>query len=138
MTLHLVKLSVGSTSVKDLERWQRQRLKRTGELVHQTRNAPRRAAEVLDGGSIYWVIRGLIQVRQRVLGLEPRFDSSGGRNCAIVLDPELALTRPTPHRAIQGWRYMEPDEAPADIAAGDDIDAMPSALQAELRALGLL
>ena len=137
--LHLIKLSVGTESVEDLRRWQARRLKLSGRVFHQTRMMPRRADELLQGGSIYWVIKGVIQARQRLLGIEPQVDSDGRRSNLLILEPELVRTVPRPHRAFQGWRYMAPEDAPPDLGeAPADAPDMPPEMIAELRALGLL
>jgi len=140
MPLHLIKLSVGTEDVEDLRRWQARRRRETGRVWHRTRMMPRRRDEVLAGGSIYWVIRGLIQARQRLIGIEPVIDDNGRPDTLLVLDPELVRTVPRPHRAFQGWRYLAPEDAPADLAAGDEAAAaqMPAEMMAELHALGLL
>jgi len=139
VTLHLIKLSVGTVSVEDLRRWQGRRLKLSGRVFHQTRMMPRRADELLRGGSIYWVIKGLVQARQRLSAIEPQIDGDGRRTTLLVLDPALVRTVATPHRAFQGWRYLTPEDAPPDLgdAPGDAPD-MPAEMIAELRALGLL
>jgi hypothetical protein len=140
--LHLLKLCVGADSLEDLMQWQAQRLaeaKRKGEpaeILHITRQTPKRDAPLLDGGSLYWVIKGQIAVRQRLLALRPVI-RKGGPHCAIVLDPELVPTERRAHRAFQGWRYFEAKDAPSDLthslAAG-----LPDDLRAALTALGLL
>jgi hypothetical protein len=139
VTLHLIKLSVGTVSVEDLRRWQARRLKLSGRVFHQTRMMPRRAEALLGGGSIYWVIKGLVQARQRLTAIEPRVDGDGRRTTLLVLDPDLVRTVATPHRAFQGWRYLQAEDAPPDLgdAPGDAPD-MPAEMIAELRALGLL
>ena len=137
--LHLIKLSVGSEDVEGLHRWQMQRLKKTGRLFHQTRMMPRRRDELLQGGSIYWVIRGYVRARQRLTGIEAAADSAGRPCTLLLLDPELVLTAPRAHRAFQGWRYLAPEDAAPDLdaAAGDEAE-MPSEMAAELHELGLL
>ena len=143
MALHLIKLSVGSESVESLARWQKGRRKAHGRLFHVTRMMPRRAEEILDGGSIYWVIKGLVRVRQRVLGIERGADGEGRATTLLTLDPKLVRTWPKPWRAFQGWRYLSPEEAPPDLdqasggAAGGEAD-MPPEMLVELRELGLL
>ncbi|MGF1639952.1 MAG: DUF1489 family protein [Rhodospirillales bacterium] len=146
MTLHLIKLAVGVDDLAHLEALQAQRLRLartqgTARLLHLTRHAPRRQAELLAGGSVYWVIRGMIRVRQRLLGFETVGDGDR-RRCALVLDPALAATVARPQRAFQGWRYLRHEDAPADAepdpAAGDGADEMPPTMVAELRQLGLL
>ena len=145
MALHLVKLCVGVDSVAQLRRWQARRLRAGAALEHRTRNMPRRRDEVLAGGSLYWVIKGFVRVRQRIVGLEPRPGEDGRRCCAIRLDAALVPTLPRPHRPFQGWRYLDPAEAPADLvdaaiaAATPGLsEAPPAAMLAELRSLGLL
>jgi hypothetical protein len=102
-----------------------------------TRNRPRRAAELLDGGSIYWVIRGQISVRQRLLGFRSGHDADGRRHCLIEIDPALVPTLARSCRPFQGWRYLGHDAAPADRFAADP-SPLPDRMLAELRALGLL
>lgn len=146
MTVHLIKLCVGCDSVEDLRDWQERKLaarRKRGEpavLQHVTRTMPKRREEVLDGGSLYWVIKGFVRVRQRIVGLEPTVGQDGEPHCAIVYDPELIAVAARPQRPFQGWRYLEPENAPADIresdwAAGEE---PPPAMLAELRELGLL
>jgi hypothetical protein len=139
-TLHLIKLSVGAESPDDLARWQAMRREETGSEHnrHLTRNYPRRAAEILDGGgSIFWVIKGVILARQRIVAFEARENAEGERRCAIVIDPPLVLTAPRSHRPFQGWRYLKAEDAPPDLA-DSETDALPPELAEELRALGLL
>jgi hypothetical protein len=131
--LHLLKLCVGCDSVEDLAEWQRKR----SPLEHWTRNHPKRAKEITAGGSLYWVITGQIRVRQRILRLDRREDQEGVW-CAIVLGRRLVRVRPTPHRPFQGWRYLEPKDAPPDLVKGHGGEELPEKLAAELRALGLL
>lgn len=137
--LHLIKLSVGTEDVDDLRRWYAKRLAETGRVFHRTRMMPRRRAELLDGGSIYWVIKGLVSARQRLVGIERIVYSDGTPATELVLDPELVRTVPTPHRPFQGWRYLKPEDAPRDLTempggAGE----MPPEMLAELRQLGLM
>ena len=145
MTLHLIKLCVGVETVQDLADWQAERLKRlkrarkTAELCHRTLQTPRRRDEVLAGGSLYWVIRGFVLVRQRVLDLRPDVKDDGVACCGIVLDAELVATRAHPRRAFQGWRYLDAADAPKDaevMEAADD--AMPRAMREDLRELRLI
>jgi hypothetical protein len=137
LTLHLVKLCVGVGEVPELADWQRRRLKEKKRVYHVTRMMPRRAAEILAGGSIYWVIRGLILVRQRIIAIEPFIDEDEIERCKLVFDRALVAVQPQPRRAFQGWRYLETDDAPDDIKGSADA-AMPAKLRAELAALGLL
>ena len=139
-TLHMIKLSVGSGSIDDLARWQAFRREETGLDVnrHLTRNFPRRGAEILaSGGSMFWVIKGVILARQRIVDFAAIENAEAGRRCAIVLDPELIPTVPRAHRPFQGWRYYKPADAPPDLT-GSDTDALPPELAEELRTLGLL
>ncbi len=145
MSLHLLKMAVGAHGFEDLTRRQADRLanlRAAGEpavLRHLTRSTPRRAEEVLDGGSIYWVMAGAIRARQPIMALEPAVGRSGRPRCAIVLDPTLAATEPMPYRAFQGWRYLNDENAPADRASGaDGLDDLPVSMRAELRRLGLV
>jgi hypothetical protein len=148
MTLHIVKLAVGIDSVEELAEWQKRRLAQwrkrdpKARYRHVTRSMPKRAEELLDGGSIYWVIKGYVRVRQRILGLREVRGSEGGRACAIELSPKLIKTRLAPWRPFQGWRYLAGEDAPPDLKKlpkgirGDD--ELPAKLAAELRELGLL
>lgn len=145
MTLHLIKLCVGCDSVKDLKDWiaekQRERKKRRQPLehVHTTRMVPKRADELLSGGSLYWVIRGEVACRQRLLDIRPFVDKDGIGRCRLVLTPKLVLTEPRPCRAFQGWRYLDAKDAPRDLdRAAPGARMMPETLRRELRELGLL
>ncbi|WP_294541791.1 DUF1489 domain-containing protein [uncultured Rhodoblastus sp.] len=140
MTLHLVKLCVGAQSIADLQAWVALRRKqRAGVHTHVTRMTPKRAPELLDGGSLYWVIRGQIAARQRLIGVEPFIDPAGVKRCALQLDDDIVAVRPRPCRAFQGWRYLAPDDAPPDLAAGGaGSDEMPEKLRSELAGLGLI
>lgn len=145
MTLHLQKLCVGADSVEDLRFWieermaERRRAGRPEEQVHTTRMTPKRAEDLLDGGSLYWVIKGTILVRQALLDLRPNKGADGIERCDLVLEPALVEVRPTPRRPFQGWRYLPAGDAPRDLAGSPgDAPGLPSHLTAELRALGLL
>jgi hypothetical protein len=145
MTVHLVKLCVGCGSLEELAAWLSRRLKRQARAArppshaHVTRMAPRRADELLDGGSLYWVIRGNIQVRQRLLDLQPFRDGEGVERCRLLLEPRLVPTAWQPRRAFQGWRYLPPTDAPADLdGRGDGLLRVPPELRHRLADLGLL
>lgn len=143
MALHLLKLAVGIKGVEHLQAVQEARRRRTGRLVHVTRFTPRRAGEILDGGSLYWVIKHRIRVRQRILRFDRHEDPAAGKaKCAIVLAPELIATDPVHRRPHQGWRYLEDADAPRDLgpvgAGGPPEDSFPPEMAAELRELGLL
>lgn len=145
MALHMIKLCVGVDSIEELSDWQRAVIvdqKQKGEtprIWHTTFQTPKRDAELLDGGSLYWVIKGAVQVRQQIVGLEPGEKSDGSKGCRILLDPQLVPVRPVPRRAFQGWRYLEPADAPSDITAGDRALAdLPPKLRRELAELCLI
>ncbi len=134
MTLHVVKLCVGVERVDQLTQWGRKERGRGGAPTVHTRQTPKRAGEILEGGSLYWVIKGVILCRQVIVDI--RTIEEGARNrCEIELDDEVILTAPQPRRAFQGWRYFLPKDAPADLSRIDAGD-MPSELVSELRTLG--
>jgi hypothetical protein len=143
MTVHLIKLCVGVGALSELAAWQAQRLealrsdRQRPELVHITRHMPRRAREVLDGGSLYWVIGGWIAARQKLLELRPVV-KDGKPHCGLVYAPELIAVEPRPRRPFQGWRYFDPKDAPPDLAKGTEGEGMPEELRRELISLGLL
>src|SRR3954447_11357410 len=122
MALHLLKLCVGCDAIEDLEEWIAERLKaarkarRKPEHAHITRMIPQRAEELVDGGSLYWVIRGTVQVRQRIVAVRPFRDPAGIRRCRLVLEPQTVPTEWQPRRPFQGWRYLKPEEAPRDLS----------------------
>ncbi len=143
MTLHILKLAVGIETLSDLAIRQEQCLKDMAsgglkpELIHVTRQMPRRGPEILEGGSIYWVIRGWITVRQALLELRP-MTRDGVAHCGLVYDSRLVPVVLRPHRAFQGWRYLDEKDAPPDLSergAGADL---PEDLRRELIGLGLL
>lgn len=137
--LHLMKLSVGSDDFDDLARFQQRRFAENGFLWHLTRSTPKRADELLEGGSIYWSIRGRIIARQRLLGFEPDSDEQARPRCRILLDPVLVRTAPRPMRPFQGWRYLPAADAPPDLGTGpgEAGDTLSPEMIEELRALGL-
>src|ERR1700744_498657 len=145
MALNLIKLCVGADSVRDLEDWIKEKLrdkKKRGEKpehIHRTRMVPKRADELKDGGSLYWVIRGEIMCRQRILDIRPFRDKDGVGRCGVVLDPKVVLVEPRPFRAFQGWRYSDPKDAPRDLGkVAPGSAAMPEKMRRELRELGLM
>ena len=145
MTLHLIKLCVGAESIADLEEWIDERMaerRRRGERAdhaHVTRMVPKRADELVDGGSLYWVIKGLISARQRLLEIEPFVDADGVGRCRLWLEPKVVPVAPRPMRAFQGWRYFVANDAPPDLAAAaKGAAAMPEDLRRALGELGLL
>lgn len=139
-TIHLIKLSVGTTDEADLAAWYRDKRSQgpDGLPRHVTRMWPRREAELLGGGSIYWIIKGVLTCRQRIVRLDEVRGQDGIARCAIVMDPVLHRVAPTQRKPFQGWRYLAPADAPPDLAAaraGDD--RLPPALSAALTELGL-
>ncbi|MET1028300.1 MAG: DUF1489 domain-containing protein [Dongiaceae bacterium] len=151
MTVHLVKLCVGIGTVQELIDYREDLAKRLRgkkkpvEDQHWTRHRPKRAEDVLDGGSLYWVIRGTICARHRILRLDDVEDEKGSSYCSIVYDPTVIVTEPRPRRAFQGWRYLESADAPPDLpdqAAAlrqASVEAeLPTEMLIELRSLGLI
>ena len=145
MTLHLIKLCVGADSVDDLKSWIKKRLadkKKKGEKpehIHVTRMVPKRSDELLDGGSLFWVIRGQIMCRQPLRAIRPYVDKEGVGRCRLVLGPKVVLVEPRPFRAFQGWRYLAEKDAPRDLdRAAPGARDMPEDMRRELRGLGLL
>ena len=145
MSLNLIKLCVGCDSIKDLDSWIKQRIrekKKRGqkpEHIHTTRMMPKRSDELLQGGSLYWVIRGEILCRERLVDIRPFVDSDGVGRCRLVLAPKLILVEPRPFRAFQGWRYLDGKDTPRDLdRAAPGAMAMPEQMRRELRELGLL
>jgi hypothetical protein len=145
MALHLIKLCVGCDSIQDLEEWIEEnrilnrRLRRVYEQTHTTRMVPKRAGEIVEGGSLFWVIRGQIACRQRLMEIRPFTDSDGIGRCHLVLEPVVTPVEPRPFRPFQGWRYMEAKDAPRDLGLGtQDIRQMPETLRRELAELGLI
>jgi hypothetical protein len=145
MTLHLIKLAVGCDSVKELKSWVAERMqaaKKKGlpqHHVHVTRMVPKRVDELLSGGSLYWVIRGEIAAREKIIAIEPFRDRDGIGRCRLVMQPKVVPVLQRPMRPFQGWRYFTEDAAPPDLtAAGTGVADMPEPLRRELRELGLL
>jgi hypothetical protein len=142
MPLNLIKLAVGAESVEDLQNWYRERLKQRraagepAEIGHITRMVPKRT-EVTEGGSLYWVIKGFVQVRMRLLEIRPFVDAEGIGRCRLILDQKLVETEWQPRRPFQGWRYLRQEDAPRDLKDSTERD-MPAKLRAELAELGLL
>jgi hypothetical protein len=145
MPLHLIKLAVGADSLADLRTWMAERMAEAGRRraplrhAHVTRMTPKRTQDILDGGSLYWVVKGMISARQKIVALEPFMDKDGIGRCKIWLDQTVVAVAPRPMRAFQGWRYYEAKSAPPDIdEAEPGFAAMPEALRRELAGLGLL
>jgi hypothetical protein len=138
MTIHLIKLAVGVDDVAHLRKLQRQRRKERGKSVFFTRNTPRRAEELLDGGSIYWVIKGYVRARQLLKGFTSTVNEDGLPLCIVQYDMRLVTTALAPKRPFQGWRYFEPKDAPADRLTSDADGDLPPKMLEELRSLGLI
>lgn len=139
-TVHLVKLCVGAEAVEDLIDWQgsAQAKGPDGLPRHVTRMWPKREAELLNGGSLFWVFKGLVLCHQRVVRLDPVTGADGINRCAIVLDPEVIRTRPLPRRPFQGWRYLSVEDAPEDLPAGRaSEEVLPPQLAAALAEIGV-
>jgi hypothetical protein len=135
--LHILKLCVGAERVEDLLEWQRLHFG-DGPACHVTRMWPKRAAEVLDGGSLYWVIKGVVLARQRILAMEEVTGADGILRCALILEREVVRTEALPRRPFQGWRYFTPEDAPRDLAQGREREEpLPRDLQAALAEIGL-
>ena len=145
MPLHLIKLCVGADSLDDLRGWMAERMdearRRKAPLrhAHVTRMAPKRAADIVGGGSLYWVIKGLVSARQRIVAIEPFMDEDGIGRCKLWLDEDVVAVAPRPMRAFQGWRYYAAKDAPPDIGqTRGGFAEMPETMQRELASLGLL
>ena len=139
--LHLIKLAVGIRDLEHLKQMQAARGEADPPLRHRTRNQPRRATEILDGGSIYWVVARATLARQRVLDVRPDSWSDGSACAGLVLDPELVQVQGRPTKPFQGWRYLAATDAPADLdprTMAEGADALPARLRRELEALCLL
>jgi len=140
--LHLIKLAVGPKDIEAMQRGQASRAKEPEGLRHVTRMTPKRAPEILQGGSIYWVVAGVLRVRQRILAIEPVRRADGTAATALVLQPGLVEVHPRPMKPFQGWRYLEATAAPPDLAAGEvaaqGIEELPPKLRRALLDLGLL
>lgn len=138
--VNILKLCVGAERVEDLAEWQAERRAQSGRdhALHITRMWPKRSAEVLAGGSIYWVFKGVILARQRIIGLEEITGGDGILRCGLQLDPEIVRTETTLRRPFQGWRYLDPADSPRDLsAARANDDALPPELSAALAAIGV-
>ena len=143
MTVHLIKLCVGADSLADLRNWQlrvaTERLADGGPGLpyHVTRMTPKRREDLLFGGSMYWVVKGVIQARQRVLDIDEVVGADGIKRCRLTFDEDLIETVRRRKKAFQGWRYLDPKDAPADKAGQTGAGAeLPDALRRELVELG--
>jgi hypothetical protein len=139
MALNLIKLCVGVETITELEEWVEQRMRERGQHFHTTRMVPRRGEELTAGGSLYWVIKGQVACRQKLLAIEPFTDAEGIGRCRLMLEPVVRPVTPRPCRAFQGWRYLSAKDAPADLGKrGSGLGKMPERLRRELAELGLI
>ena len=146
MTIHLVRCAARIESIEALRERQLQRSRQYQQRSGQknvfrtyTRNVPKRTDELLDGGSIYWVIKRFVRARQRILGFERETDEEGRGYCMIGIDSELVLVEPRAYKPFQGWRYLRSEDAPADLrVSATDAAHLPPEMAEELRALGLI
>lgn len=145
MALHMLKLCVGAESIEDLREWvsRRSLIAMAAGLephsIHTTRMVPKRIEELLDGGSLYWVIKGQVQARQKLIDIRSFQGEDGITRCDLVLGPEVIETALQPKRPFQGWRYLSAEDAPKDVASlGQGVTEMPDDLKRELMELGLL
>lgn len=139
MALHLIKLAVGVDDLAHMARLQQQRQRERGRYGFFTRNMPKRVAELLDGGSIYWVVKGQLRVRQKLRRFHPMADDEGRSYVIVEYERRLVPVSPRRHRPFQGWRYLDGKDAPPDLPKGGRADdELPPALAEELRTLGLL
>lgn len=145
MALHLIKLCVGVDSIRELDEWIKERMaekkrkKQPLEHIHTTRMMPTQKDALLESGSLYWVIKGVIACRQKLIDLRQFTDKEGVKRCRIVMEPKLVPVIPKPRSAFQGWRYLKANEAPADLSKGaKGVSAMSEEMRRELHELGLL
>ncbi|WP_182419387.1 DUF1489 family protein [Bartonella sp. HY038] len=143
MGINLVKLCVGASSIEDLQAWidfrmdEKRSLGKEAKQTHTTRMIPKRKDELLDGGSLYWVIKNNVQCRQRLIDIHEFVDVDGIKRCDLVLEPKIIETQWQPRRAFQGWRYLDDKDAPQDLSA-NSLAELPIELRHELAELGLL
>jgi hypothetical protein len=139
MILHLIKLCVGVETITELEEWVARRVRERGEHFHTTRMVPKRADELTGGGSLYWVIKGQIACRQKLVAIAPFTDGEGIGRCRLMLEPVVRPVSPRPCRPFQGWRYFAAKDAPLDLGKrGRGVSAMPESMRRELAELGLI
>ncbi len=135
MVLNMIKLCVGCDTVDELIAWRRAMSKPGEPWILRTRQTPKRAAELLEGGSLFRVYKGIILSRQTILAVNTH-GTGPARRCEITLDECLVLTLPTPRRAFQGWRYLTANDAPLDLGEFGAVDVVPAELARRLREVG--
>jgi len=138
VSLHMIKLAVGVDDLEHLRRLQRRRRRERGKSVFYTRNTPRRTEELLEGGSIYWVIKGYVRGRNLLKGFTSTVDEEGQPLCIVRYEPVLVPVLLVPKRPFQGWRYLTAKDAPPDRRGKGAKEDLPPKLLAELRELGLI
>ena len=139
MALNIVKLAVGIRNVEHLKQKQKTRIEQEGVLVYTTRNTPVRSTEILNGGSIFWVFKGLILARQKILGFDKYIGEDNVLRCKIILDSEIMVTEPHQKKPFQGWRYLKQKDAPKDREIFSDIKTqLPLQIEKELSLIGIL
>ena len=135
--VNLVKLCVGAGTIADLASRQELSLSKSGKLIHVTRMWPKRKKELLAGGSIYWVFRGLILARQEIIGFEEIIGQDKIRRCGLILSTVIYKTKPQPKKAFQGWRYLKNEDSPIDVGKYNQKEALPDSMELELSRLGV-
>jgi hypothetical protein len=138
MALNMLKICVGVSEIDELCSWVKEARAGRDTLDHVTRMFPRRKDEILPGGSLYWVIRGMILCRQPIASLDEVTGSDGIARCRILFKPQIIPVRPVPKRAFQGWRYLEAYDAPPDLPKSTRVDGMPEKMRRDLSEMGLL
>jgi hypothetical protein len=138
MALNLIKLCVGVSEIEEMNSWIKISKKSNEDCDHVTRMFPRRKDEILPGGSLYWVIRGLILCRQPITDLQEVVGGDGIKRCRILFKPQIVEVRPTPRRAFQGWRYLKAEDSPIDLPRGEKGSDLPDKMRRELVELGLI
>ena len=140
MIYHLKKLAVGIDSVKNLKIRQKIIFNEYNKIIHVTRNTPKKKDDLIAKGSMYWVIKRRVLVRQKIKDINLVIRNDGSKGCEIELDSELIKVIPTPMRPFQGWRYYSSEDVPADLSLNvnnDNEEALTDELNAELIKLGL-
>lgn len=133
----MVKLCVGADTIDDMIDWQTRQMRTLPNPVHHTRAYPKQAGELLNGGSIYWVVKRAIRFRQRIIDISKVDGQDGQSLCELHFDPELIQTYAQPKRPFQGWRYLKPADAPRDLLSGERALEIPPDLDAALKAAGV-